>query len=129
MNINKNHDESPLNKYQELENRTTHIAIAIIKLCSPLPKNQIDKVLVNQVVRSSGSIGANYREANEALSKKDFIYRLKIVRKEIKETQHWTQLLKEANTDITHEIKNIDNELAELRKIFSSIIYKLTNNK
>lgn len=94
----------------------------VIALCKKVPKNTISLELVAQVVRSSGSVGANYREANDALSKKDFVYRMKICRKEAKETGYWLELLKEANPDFEGKIELLLNEPVELRKIFSSII-------
>ena len=96
----------------------------MIALCKKVPKNTINHELVGQVVRSSGSVGANYREANDALSKKDFVFRMKISRKEAKETGYWLELIKEANPDFGAKIEPLLNESVELRKIFSSIIEK-----
>ena len=76
--------ESVNNRYRDLEERTTEFAKRIIRLCKELPKDRINNPLVGQIIRSSGSIGANYREANEALGKKDFAHRLRIARKEAK---------------------------------------------
>jgi len=72
----------------DLERRTTEFAKRIIRLCKELPRNSMNSRLVGQIVGSAGSIGANYREANDALGKKDFLHRLKISRKEAKETIH-----------------------------------------
>lgn len=80
--------------------------------------------LIGQVVGASGSIGANYREANDALGKKDFILRLKIARREAKESHHWLELILEANTNKESEIKPLINEAGELKNILSSIIAK-----
>ena len=79
-----------------------------------------------QLVRSSGSVGANYIEANEALSKKDFIFRLRICRKEAKESAYWTRLILGTNENISNENegKNLFKEAVELKKIFSVIIGK-----
>lgn len=85
------------NNYREFEERTTDFAKRIIRLCKELPKDRINNRLVDQIIRSSGSVGANYREANEALGKKDFKFRLRIARKEAKETHHWLELIGEAN--------------------------------
>lgn len=60
------------NKFRELEKRTTDFAKRTIRLCKALPKNTINNRLVDQIIRSSGSVGANYREANEALGKRIF---------------------------------------------------------
>lgn len=95
------------NKYRELENRTTEFAKRIVRLCKELPKDRINNRLVDQIIRSAGSVGANYREANEALGKKDFLFRLKISRKEAKETHHWLELIKEANPEFADRMKNL----------------------
>jgi four helix bundle protein len=118
------HKSQSTNRYRDFENRTTEFAERIIRLCKALPKNTINRRLVDQIIRSSGSIGANYREANEALSKKDFIHRLRISRKEAKETEHWLELIKEANHEFTERMKNLFQEVREIRNILSAMIDK-----
>ena len=76
-----------------------------------------------QLIRSSGSIAANYIEANEKLGPKDFVFRLKIARKEAKESTLWLKLLKDLNSENT-ELENLLDEAEQLRKILSSIINK-----
>lgn len=76
-------------------------------------------------MRSGCSIGANYREANDALSKKDFVYRMRVSRKEAKETVYWLELLAEACSELQTEIDLLIQEAYELVKILSSIIEKL----
>ena len=76
------------------------------------------------MIRASCSVGANYREANDSLSKKDFSYRIKISRKEAKETYYWLELLQEANPEYEDDIINLLTEAVELRKIFSAIADK-----
>jgi len=78
-----------------------------------------------QVVRLSGSIGANYIEANESLSKKDFIMRIKISRKEAKESSYWLKIII-ANNDKKHsdEGNKLVDEADELKRIFCSILEK-----
>ena len=110
----------------DLEERTLTFAKEIIKICKKLPFDAINKELISQLVRSGGSVGANYREANDALSKKDFTYRMKISRKETKETNYWLELLKEANPDFSEKIDELMKETNELKKIFSAIIKKCT---
>ncbi len=112
------------NRYRELENRTTEFAKRIIRLCKELPKDRINNPLVNQIVRSAGSVGANYREANEALGKKDFAHRLRIARKEAKETQHWLELIEEANPELSERMNSLFKETQEIRSILSAIIEK-----
>ena len=78
-----------------------------------------------QIIRSSGSIGANYIEANEKLSKKDFVFRIKICRKEAKESAYWLKLIKDSNELANEaEVSSLINEAEELKKIFSSIVVK-----
>ncbi|MDX1592452.1 MAG: four helix bundle protein [Balneolaceae bacterium] len=77
-----------------------------------------------QLVKSSGSVSANYIEANESLSKKDFRYRIKICRKESKESKLWLRLLAEMNEKEQKDIKTLVQEADELKRIFSSILHK-----
>ena len=129
MEITKPKPQSPngtqtKNSYRDLENRTTDFAKHIIQLCKRLPQDRITNRLVDQIVRSSGSVGANYREANEALGKKDFIHRLRIARKEAKETDHWLELIEEANPVFREDVLILSSEVRELRNILSAIISK-----
>jgi len=111
----------------DLEERTTELAKRIIRLCKKLPRGSMNSRLIGQIVGSGGSVGANYREANDALGKKDFVHRLKISRKEAKETIHWLELITEANTEFTDEVRGIMSETIEVRNILSSIIKKVEN--
>jgi four helix bundle protein len=118
-------DKSTITKHCfDLEERTLKFAKSVLKLCKQLTRNVINKELISQLVRSSGSVGANYREANDSLSKKDFRHRIKVTRKEAKETHYWLELLKETNTQYGNEINPLLKESLELRKIFSSIVDK-----
>jgi len=110
----------------DLEDRTLIFAKQIINFCKNLPKNTINFKLIDQLIRSAGSIGANYREANDSLGKKDFIHRLRIARKESKETIFWLELVKEANKNIS--IDNLIDECCQLRNILSAIIKKVDDN-
>jgi len=106
-----------------LEERTLVFAKRIILLCKSLAINIVNSKLIDQLIRSAGSIGANYREANDALGKQDFVHRLKIARKEAKETEFWLQLVLEANPMKT-EVNELINECNQLRNILSAIIKK-----
>ena len=108
-----------------LEKRTTEFAKMVIRVCKCLPRNPMNDRLIGQVVGSSGSIGANYREANDSLGKKDFLQRLKIAQREAKETKHWLELVLEANTNKETDIIPLIKESEELIKILSSIIIKI----
>jgi len=108
-----------------LEERTFQFAKNVRLFVKTIPDSVINNEDAKQLVRSSGSVGANYREANEALSKKDFVMRAKICRKEAKESQYWLRLISETNqwTDPSN-INVLINEATELVKIFSAIIGK-----
>ena len=107
----------------DLEDRTLRFAKDVRLFIKQLPTDMHTEVDGKQLLRSSGSIGANYREANEKLSKKDFIYRMKITRKEAKESEYWLKLLE---STLPQEInaEKLIHESIELRKIMSAIINK-----
>lgn len=111
----------------DLEERTTEFAKRVVRLCCSLQKNSINSRLTGQAVGSAGSVGANYREANDALGKKDLIMRMKIARKEAKETMHWLDLIEEANPPIKSRMNDIKQEALEIKNILSSIISKIEN--
>jgi len=113
------------NRKFDLEDRTLNFAKRIIKLCQLLDNNIVNSKLIDQMVRSGGSVGANYREANDALGKKDFTHRLRISRKETKETIFWLELLLESNPNQKSEINLLINEGIEIRNILSAIIRKI----
>ena len=109
----------------DLEERTFQFAKAVRLFVKTLPKTIANIEDSKQSIKSSGSIGANYREANESLSKKDFLMRIKISRKEAKESAYWFRLIHETN-----KIKNSEDalyliqEANEFKKIFSAILEK-----
>jgi four helix bundle protein len=109
----------------DLEERTFQFAKNVRIFVKELQKTMSSFEDSKQLIRSSGSVGANYREANESLSKKDFLMRIKISRKESKESAYWLRLIIETtifdNMDIA---KKLMQEAKELTKIFSSIAEK-----
>jgi len=109
----------------DLEKRTTEFAKAVIRICKDLPRNPMNDRLVGQIVGSAGSVGANYRETNDALGKKDFAQRLKIARREAKESHHWLEIILEANTNKESGFKPLIKEAEELKNILSAIINKV----
>lgn len=116
------------NPKYDLENRTYDFALNVRKMVVKLPYSIINKEVTRQAVRSSGSIGANYIEANETVGDKDFLFRLKLSRKEAKESIFWLRLLREMNDkSMNSEIETLIEEAIELRKIFSAIINKFKN--
>ncbi|MFC1704633.1 four helix bundle protein [Candidatus Omnitrophota bacterium] len=115
------------NKKYDLEDRTYKFAKNVAIYCKKLPKNSTNFKYIDQVIRASSSVGANYIEANEALSKKDFVMRAKICRKEAKESAYWLRLIVDTNADeFRKEGLSLKNEAEELKKIFSAIIDKST---
>lgn len=116
------------NKHKfDLEERTTEFAKRVVRLCIALPKNSINNRLTGQASGSAGSVGANYREANDSLGKKDLIMRMKIARKEAKEAIHWLDLIEEANLELKDCMQDIKQEALEIKNILSAIINKLEN--
>jgi len=115
------------NKY-DLEEKTAKFAEEIIKLVKSINVDSVNKRIIEQIVGSGGSIGANYCEANEAESKQDFKHKVGICKKETKETKHWLRLLATANPEIKEKLRELYRENQELLLIFSSIL-KSANKK
>ena len=117
--------EDKPNKKYDLEDRTLEFAKRVRVFVRKLHKTPANIEDGKQLIRASGSVGANYIEANEALSKKDFLMRIKICRKEAKESRYWLRLI-DANADIEleKEGKALENEARELTHIFGSIVTK-----
>lgn len=105
----------------DLEDRTAKFGEMIIDFCKSVPENSITKPIINQVVRSGTSVGANYMEANGASSKKDFRNKICICRKESQETKHWLRMMARCAPEMRDEIKTIWQEAQELSKIFGKI--------
>lgn len=114
---------SPSKKIYDLEERTLTFATMVRALVKKLPRTISNIEDIEQLVRSSGSVGANYIEANESLSKKDFVMRAKISRKEAKESRFWLQLL-EVPASLSQDVASLVQESTELVKIFNAIIEK-----
>jgi four helix bundle protein len=109
----------------DLEERTFQFAKNVRLLLKYLDKTLANLEDGKQLIRSSGSVGANYIEANESLSKKDFQMRIKICRKEAKESAFWIRLLIETNENkYDGLLTGLLQEANELKKIFSSILLK-----
>ncbi|MDO8552966.1 MAG: four helix bundle protein [bacterium] len=109
----------------DLEERTRLLALNVRRFIKKLPRDIVNNEDAKQVVRSSGYVGANYIEANESLSKKDFGMRVKICRKEAKETRYWLQMFEQIPEELGVERDGLIRESIELLKIFSSILSKL----
>lgn len=112
------------NKTYDLEERTTTFSKEIIIFCQKSRKDIVTTPLVTQLVRSGTSIGANYCEANGASSKKDFVNKIFICKKESKETQYWLKILSDALPENKDKLSELWQEAKELAMIFSAIASK-----
>jgi len=117
--MNENQNKKPY----DLEERTFKFAKRAMQYFKNLPRSITNLEVAKQGIRSGGSIGSNFIEANEAFSRKDFLMRVKISRKEAKETIYWLRL-SEPNENQLEEQKYLSGEATELMKIFGSIIEK-----
>jgi four helix bundle protein len=117
-----------MDKKFDLEERSQKFARSVRVTLNKFEKTIINMDDFRQLIRSSGSVGANYIEANESLSKKDFKYRIKICRKEAKESVYWLNimLVKESEQELVNELKK---EALELQKIFGAILTKMKGNE
>ena len=112
-------------KYYDLEDRTFTFAQDVRFLVGKMPKSIVFVEDSKQVVRSSGSVGANYIEANEALGRKDFAMRIRICRKEAKESAYWLRMFVLANNQgLADERDRLVAEAKELTSIFGAILKK-----
>ncbi len=111
-------------KIYDLEERTARFGEQIIEFCQKTPKNMITMPLVDQLIRSGTSVGSNYCEADCAESKKDFVHKLGICKKEAKESKHWLRMIFKAVPEFAQQTNLLKNEANELQLIFISIIKK-----
>lgn len=112
----------------DLEERTERFSLQVRDLCIALKKDIINREYIIQLIRSSASIGANYIEANDKLGEKDLRFRIRISKKEAKETKYWLKHI------MTYEVKELKEqrlillqEADELMKIFAAILRKLVD--
>jgi four helix bundle protein len=110
-------------KQYDLEERTFQFAKSSRAFIRHLPRTIANIEDVKQFVRASGSIGANYIEANEAIGKKDFVMKIKICRREAKESRYWLGLL-DVDGDFESDRERLRSEAKELMNIFGAIVRK-----
>jgi len=112
-------------QYYDLEERTLTFARNVRAFVKKLHKTIANIEDGKQLVKASGSVGGNYIEANEALSKKDFVMRIKICRKEAKESRYWLRLVDTQNEpEQDRQRKKLEKESTELMNIFGAILRK-----
>jgi len=109
-------------KHFDLEERTLKFSKETIKFINRLPRTLANNEIAKQLIRSSGSVGANYIEANEALSKKDFKMRIKICRKEAKESIYWMKLIEVKNKESEGKRESLIDEATQLVKIVCYLV-------
>jgi four helix bundle protein len=112
-----------VNSFNELENRCLEFSLNVKSYCSDVKQDMIHQDYILQVIRSSAAIGSNIIEANEKLGEDNLIHKMKIARKESKETIYWLH-----HFDESEERDFLLDEVDQLRKILSSIISKLSLN-
>lgn len=107
----------------DLKQRILRFVLRVLNLIKNIPDNRINRIFTDQIIRSASSIGSNYEEADGTPTKKDFIYKMGLVRKESKETKYWLKLIRLSNDKkYWNEIDDIGKESEEFIKIFSQII-------
>jgi four helix bundle protein len=106
---------------EELEERTKKFAIDIIRLSMTLPNTPEGRTISNQLTKAGTSVGANYREANRARSKKDFRNKIAICESEASETQYWLEVIAGVGWKSWDELQADSDECSELLAIFTSI--------
>ena len=107
----------------DLEGRTLEFAQDVVRFINRIPKSLTNVEIGKQLVRAAGSVGANYIEANECLGKKDFLMRIRICRKEAKETKYWLKLFDGDGAQF-QERDGLLQEAGELERIFGAILRK-----
>lgn len=119
---------SPKRKIFNLEERTAKFGECIIKFGQLIPKNNVTMPLIHQLIKSGTSVGANYMEADDAESKKDFVHKISICKKESRETKHWLRMIATAEQQTKEEARKLWQEAHELNLIFASIVRKKKDN-
>lgn len=115
----------PQSKYN-LEERTAVFGENIIRLCQILPKTLITKSLIDQLIRAATSVGANYCEADDAESKRDFRHKIGICKKESRESKHFLRMLAVAVPEAKNELRILWQEAKELNLILNTIYRKVS---
>jgi four helix bundle protein len=105
----------------DLEERTALFGESVIRFARTIPKNPVTTPLISQIVRSGTSVGANYCEADDAVSKKDFKNKIGTCRKEARETKLWLRMVVAAEPNLKAEARNLWQEAKELHLIFAAI--------
>ena len=116
------------NKQFDLEERTAKFGESVINFCRGLPKDEITRLLINQLTKCATSVGANYCEADDAESPKDFVHKIGICKKESREAKHFLRMVASAIPEQKEKLRELWLKAKELNLIFNSI-YKKVKNK
>ena len=108
--------------------KSFHFAIEIVKLCNQIQTNKKEFVLTNQLTRSGTSIGALYREAEHAESKKDFVHKMCIAQKECNESLYWLELMEATEVISKDQFAHLESQATEILKILARIIISSKNS-
>ena len=109
----------------DLEERTAIFGENIVKFCKKIPRNAITLPIINQLVKSGTSVGANYCEADDAESKMDFKHKIGICKKEARETKYWLRIIVVEVEELKDEARILWQEAKELHLIFNAINHKV----
>ena len=109
-------------KVYDLAERTARFGEAVIAFARQVAKDEITRPLLSQLVRAGGSVGANYCEADEAGSKKEFRYRISVCKREVRETKHHIRMLVAADPKLRDDGRLLWQEATELTLIFAAIL-------
>ena len=120
--------ENSKNKY-DLEERTARFGENAIRFAKKIPDNLVTKRIIPQLVAASTSVGANYCEADDAESGKDFKHKIGICKKEAREAKHWLRMIVVAVPELKEEARALWQEAHELNLIFNAIVRKMKNKK
>jgi len=110
-----------MNRIFNLHERTEKFSLMVIELAKQISENTITKIFISQLVRAATSVGANYCEANNAISKRDFKNKIGICRKEAREVQYWLKMIGDTFSVFQKESAKLEIEAKELNLIFSTI--------
>src|SRR5438270_13694794 len=113
----------------DLEERTARFGETVIRFCKTLPTTPITEPIIRQLVKAGTSVGANYCEADDAVSGKEFRQKIGTCKKEARETKHWLRMIAVASEDHTEQARILWKEANELTLIFATIFRKLSTKK
>ena len=114
---------------KDIHERIYQFVLRVLKLLRSIPKTQINLNIINQCSRSVTSVGANDQEADACVSKRDFLAKYAIAKKELKETNYWLRLLADTNPEFKGRMKDLTKEGREILLIISTIINNTRRKK